>query len=157
MKRFAILTGISGTGKTQIARKLAAQFAVKRRVEIPADPGDAALLMTVRPYMRKYHRIILPRALAARLQVPPKAGPATLPARWPGGDMDLSAYVDDSIAVLFRGEMRTWFDKSFGVGDDFVVRVDGGNGQPNILVFDAVTVYHSRGAHSERDGCRCPT
>jgi len=126
VKRFVILTGISGTGKTRIAQVLAERFGVRRRVEAPMPPGDSAALLTVRPYMLKHKRMNLPKALA--VQVPgltANRGAGTLKARWPGGAIDLAIYVDDSVLVMFRGELRAWFETTFSEGDTFVARVDG--------------------------------
>jgi hypothetical protein len=68
VKRFVILTGVSGTWKTRIAQVLADRFAVSRRVDVPVDPGDQAAIVTVMPYMRKHHRFVLPQVLAAQLK-----------------------------------------------------------------------------------------
>ena len=138
VKRFVILTGISGTGKTRIAQVVAERFNPPRQVEVPADPGERAALITVMPYMRRYNRMILPRALVS--QVPVLAttqGTGSIQARWPGGTINLTIWVRDAVSVLFRGELREWFHSTFAEGDRFLLRLDGpADGPPSGLVLD---------------------
>lgn len=137
VKRFVILTGISGTGKTRIAQVFADRFSVRRRVEAPADPGDQAALLTVMPYMRKYRRMILPQSLSAQMAgLLSQGGSTTIKARWPGGEIALTVYVQDAVQVLFRGPLRAWFDATFQEGQTFQVRLDGPSDGPlDTLVF----------------------
>jgi len=53
VKRFVILTGISGTGKTQIVQKIAAQFPVMTRVPI-VDVDRQMDCPTLKPYSTGY-------------------------------------------------------------------------------------------------------
>lgn len=131
VKRFVILTGISGTGKTRIAQVLAERFSVRRTVQTPALVDDQAALLTVRPYMLKYRGMCLPRALAA--QVPgltTDLGSGTFKVRWSGGSIEVATYVDNAVMLMFRGELRTWFEDSFREGDAFVARLEGPEGSP---------------------------
>lgn len=135
VKRFVILTGISGTGKTRIAQALADRFSIRRRVEARSDPGELGALITVKPYMRKYHRMMLPQALA--LQLPTlleKDGSGTLPTKWPGGEIELRVWTNPGLAVLFRGELRKWFDATFQEGDLFLAELEISDGTPDTLV-----------------------
>ena len=59
-----ILTGISGTGKTQLAIKVADFFRRPVRVRRPKAIPDGALEMTVKPYMLKHARLIVPQKMA---------------------------------------------------------------------------------------------
>lgn len=140
VKRFVILTGISGTGKTRIAQVLADRFSVQRTVEEPEDPGDLASVITVMPYMLKYRRMVLPQALA--VQVPgllDEEGSGTLRTRWPGGELDLTVWHGTALTVMFRGELRKWFEKTFDEGDAFLARLDGDeDGTPTTLVLGPV-------------------
>lgn len=153
VKRFVILTGISGTGKTRIAQVLAQHFSARKRVEAPEEPGDQGALVTVMPYMRKYHRMILPQSLAAQVPtLPTEQGSGTLKATWPGGSIDLSVYVRDAVQVMFRGPMRTWFDTTFSEGDTFLARLTGpANSPPDTIVLSVpkrATVREERVANS---------
>ena len=71
-KRFAILTGISGTGKTRIAMAVARAFPARiqdRRTRTPAEAAmsDDTITMTAMPYHFKYRQIVLPVAFVARI------------------------------------------------------------------------------------------
>ena len=69
-KRFVILTGISGTGKTQLAMAVGEAFRGQQALppKIPPNPDDSGLDLRVHPYMRKYHRLVIPEALASVLR-----------------------------------------------------------------------------------------
>ena len=69
-KRFAILTGISGTGKTRLAIVLAQQFQPARHRKIATSPDDA-FDMEVMPSQIKYSRIMLPALIKANLSLQP--------------------------------------------------------------------------------------
>lgn len=131
VKRFVILTGISGTGKTRIAQVLAERFSTRRTVHAPAEPGDLGAVITVMPYMLKYSRMVLPQALA--VQVPgllDNEGSGTLRAKWPGGELELSVWKGTALTVMFRGELRKWFESNFEEGETFLVNLEGEEGSP---------------------------
>ena len=137
VKRFIILTGISGTGKTRLAQVLAERLRVHRETLMPADPGDQGALLTVMPYMLKHHRMILPQQLAIQMPVLlTDQGSRLVKVKWPGGTIDLSAYVLGATQILFRGAMREWFDRTFSLGSSFQVQVEGPDGALDTLVFD---------------------
>jgi len=142
-KRFAILTGISGTGKTRIAQALAGRYARRgvrtRPVEI-TDPRAA--LMTVMPYMRKYTRFILPKDLV--IQWPwlanLKGGGEHITVRFNGGQHRCSVYGDTAVAVLLTGPARIWFLATFEqIGLPFVVRLEGPEEEPTGIRIEQVT------------------
>ena len=91
-KRFAILTGISGTGKTQIAKAVAQYFGPARQAMVERIPEDA-FGIEVSPYQFKYSRIVIPVAVTAYLDL---LGPhAPLPKRkirvhYPAGQVALT-------------------------------------------------------------------
>lgn len=126
-KRFVILTGISGTGKTQIA--LATARALQPRVQVgmtPYMPEDAFTLQ-VHPYMLKYHQMVLPAALVANVILPtsePQNTIRQINVQYPGGQIQLTYTKDPSRNVthlVFRGAFRTWFDGQLKQGDSFLV------------------------------------
>ena len=72
-KRFAILTGISGTGKTKIAKAVAQHFEHGEQRRVDTIPDDAAGIDTM-PYMFKIPRVMIPVEVAANLDL---LGPGT--------------------------------------------------------------------------------
>lgn len=124
-KRFAILTGISGTGKTKIAKVLAEHFELKRLVA--KTPGDA-VIRKVMPAHVKYARFIVPVAISDQLNIETKpsagAGP-TLGVRYPGGHARLRTYLAAGRhpALHLKGDSRKWFQSTFETGDQFWLRV----------------------------------
>lgn len=139
VKRFVVLTGISGTGKTRIGQTLARRYATTRRVAAPAPtPDERTAIVLCKPYMRDHHRITLPAALAAQLPSVPEEGIGAVKARWPGGAITLSASRGKPLMVFFKGALRVWFDATFPLGTPVRLRLDGpADAPPDTLVFDA--------------------
>jgi len=69
-KRFVILTGISGTGKTQLALAVARHFRQQVLQPRAITLADEALIRQVKPYMRTYNRLMLPVSFTASLDLP---------------------------------------------------------------------------------------
>jgi 5-methylcytosine-specific restriction protein B len=138
VKRFVILTGISGTGKTRIAQAIAGRFPLTRRIAVPQELDERAVIVTLAPYVHKRRRIVLPAALAAQVPgVLQQQGAGTIQARWPGGTVELSTYRMTALVVMFKGELRKWMDKTFKEGDQLVLRLDGPvDAPPDTLVFE---------------------
>ncbi len=134
VKRFVILTGISGTGKTRIGQAIAARFQTTRRAHVPPDVDDRAAAVEVHPYMRRRSRMVLPVVLASQLST--QAGPGRLRARWPGGTLELATYRRNALVVLMKGGLKTWFSETFEEGSTFVVRLEGPAEAPDTLVFE---------------------
>lgn len=131
-KRFAILTGISGTGKTRIARAMAQYF--RRSVaEVPDDAKEIKVVAT-----NLDHRVIeLPKDIALNLRLPPtKPDLATATGRirvsYPGGDTTLSFRAPQPGRVRLHpsGSFRRWFTAHLNPGGSYWLRVlddDGGD------------------------------
>lgn len=138
VKRFVLLTGISGTGKTRIAQAIAGRFPLTRKVVLPQEVDERTVVVTIAPYVHKRHRIVLPAALAVQMPgVPQQQGAGTIQARWPGGTLVLSTYRINALVVMFKGELRKWVDRTFKEGDPLVLRLDGpADGVPETLVFE---------------------
>lgn len=154
VKRFVILTGISGTGKTRIGQAIAAQFPLTRKVAAPQSLDERAAPVIIAPYVHTRRRIVLPAALAAHMpMVLQQQGPGTIKARWPGGTVELATYRIDALVVMFKGEFRKWIDATFKLGDTLVLRLDGPeDGAPDTIVFEkpgAAAVREERIANSE--------
>jgi len=69
-KRFVILTGISGTGKTQLALAVAEAFRSRVRVTRAARVPEGVLDIEVKPYMVNHKLMVLPVQFAANLLLP---------------------------------------------------------------------------------------
>lgn len=138
VKRFVILTGISGTGKTRIGQAIAAQFPLTRKVTAPQALDERAAAVTIAPYVHTRRRIVLPAALAAQMPtILQQQGSGTIKARWPGGTVELATYRITALVVMFKGELRKWIDASFKLGDTLVLRLDGPEeGPPDTIVFE---------------------
>ncbi len=136
VKRFVILTGISGTGKTRIGQALATRFRSTRRAPIVPDIDDLSCTRISQPYMRKHSRIVLPVALSSHMDC--KDGPGQVRARWLANETELAtAHRNGSLFVFFKGAFKTWFNETFPAGKPFVVRLeDSADGKTDVLVFE---------------------
>lgn len=129
-KRFVILTGVSGTGKTQLSLAVAKSLVRPiDKVTIVAPPSDAATVR-VSPYMSKYGRLVVPKAVAPGLQYGGAVGGASAPVdvEYPGGQVELQCRRElrggHTVDFLFfKGEFRTWFKTTFQIGDEIVLEV----------------------------------
>lgn len=114
-KRFVILTGISGTGKTRLAMAVAEHLQPVIETAVPDVELADGVTITVQPYMRKYGRIVLPVALAQ--QLPP--GIEEISVGYATKETRLRLYRDPTggvPALGFRGEFRKWFLEHAQVG-----------------------------------------
>ncbi|MYA64096.1 MAG: hypothetical protein F4139_11455 [Gemmatimonadetes bacterium] len=126
-KRFAILTGISGTGKTKIAMAVAGHYepALKRPV---ARIPDDAVRREVKPSYIKHSTLVLPVAISDHLRIEtggePRSGPQ-IRVRYPNGRIRLRTYMAHGRhpMLLFKGDFKKWFQSTFEVGDLFWIRV----------------------------------
>lgn len=123
-KRFALLTGISGTGKTQIALTLAKHFApssTQQNAAQPAPQDGEGVHITVKPYMTKYKRAVVPVELAVPFLAAREDESRTrwLPIELPSGEkMSIAAYTKEGsnlLYALFRGASADWA-KALSVG-----------------------------------------
>lgn len=127
-KRFVLLTGISGTGKTQLALEVARAFESETDEEDNAT-GDAMpdeLVLEVRPYHRKYARFIVPADLAQAFDALLKPEVKQLEVQVPGlppAALTVSKRADNSslLQVLLSGKTREWFMANLQLGDRFAL------------------------------------
>jgi hypothetical protein len=126
-KRFAILSGVSGTGKTRLAMAVAEQFPAVLKERVAQSLPPDTMQLKVEPYMLKYQRFVVPAALAARIKV---ADDGRLLVRFPEGEEMLAcrAYETKAQQLLLRGRASKWFTATFKVGDVFGARVIEGAG-----------------------------
>ena len=129
-KRFAILTGISGTGKTKIAMAVAEHFRPTRKTTVTTDPDDAVGIDAM-PYMFKYPRIMIPVGVATSLNVLGPDAPRAdrqMRVRYPAGQTTLTynRTQQGATGLLFRGEFKEWFRSHVKEGDRVWLRVHEG-------------------------------
>jgi hypothetical protein len=140
-KRFAILTGTSGTGKTQLALQVAQHFRPvveeSRAVDVPED----ALDLQVHPYMLDHHQMVIPADFAAKVRLPLREAQAVgdeVNVEYPGGKTTLTVGKDPQRNVTwlsFRGAFRQWFESHLKAGDRVLMSVLANDGGTETLRF----------------------
>ncbi len=136
-KRFAILTGISGTGKTKMTMAVAEHFrpTVTRRAhtEIPDD----AVELEVRHSHLKHSLLTVPQAMATRLSLLASDAPRSdrrIGIRYPGGETELTYWHKGSTDLYLSGEFKKWYRSNLELGDQIWLRVpEGDTSNPNEL------------------------
>ena len=129
-KRFAILTGISGTGKTKIAKAVAQHFRPTRHTMVWRMPENA-FGIEVKPYQFNYSRMIIPVTVVANLDLHGPGAPLAkrkIQVRYPAGQATLTYSQDQQGAttLLYRGEFKEWFCSNVREGDQIWLRVREG-------------------------------
>lgn len=138
-KRFVVITGISGTGKTQLALEVARYFQPRVQAARTVGIPDGAREVTVAPYMIKYNRIVLPSAFMDILSLPspdPETNKSAIEVVYPQGRTRLSLGRSgdrDVIMLLFKGEFRSWFGRSLTVGDKFYLAAEEPEDGPSVI------------------------
>jgi len=111
-KGFVILSGISGTGKSKLARQFAAALPQPQHAE--EETTRDLVAVTVQPYMRKYGRLTIPKR-ATPFFTPPAPGEAREITVHFGTQRATCRFVhaayggSDYLSLLLRGEARRWF------------------------------------------------
>lgn len=126
-KRFVILTGVSGTGKTQLALAVAQQFQPRVLRRAQESTPDDATRVRVSKYMLKFRRIVVPADFAADLKLGGQGGNVTVPVdvEYPGGTATVTVHREvrteaNSVHYLyFKRELGGWFLKALQLGDVF--------------------------------------
>ena len=128
-KGFVILSGLSGTGKTQLAIAIAEAFAPIVSSEAINVP-DGTEILTVRPYMFEHDRIGLPATIRRRLRLPPPdegtRGGGRLDVVYPGGREMMAFWRDPESAsnnLFLKGGLREWFRTTLEPGSKVLLRV----------------------------------
>jgi 5-methylcytosine-specific restriction protein B len=124
-KRFVILSGISGTGKTQLALTIAKAFQ-PGPLAAPMKPklgsGDGHRLR-VKPYMLEHHRLVVPAVLADRIDIGEGSGHIEVRFGDSGSESLRWSPQPSQTQILFKGAFRSWFAQ-LEVGDEIELRVE---------------------------------
>jgi len=125
-KRFAILTGISGTGKTRIAKAVAKHFQPTVTKRVPTKIPDDAVEIEVRPSHLKHSLLTVPQVMVARLSLLGPDAPLAdrrIRIRYPGGETALTHYHRGSTELYLSGGFRKWYHSNLELGDRIWLRV----------------------------------
>lgn len=143
-RRFVLLTGISGTGKTQLALEVAR--IVSPGVDVHADDqdDDDTVEIVVKPYHRKYSRFVVPARLARRLDVLRDSAQKQLDVRIADGRVEAltvgkSADNRNLLEVLLNGESRSTFLRTFALNDRARLKIER-RGDRELLAVERVDV-----------------
>jgi hypothetical protein len=134
-KRFVILTGISGTGKTRLAQTVARELGTGTRAKEMAQVPQGAFEFTVKPYNLQHHRLAIPAALRSAIRL---TDDKQVEMRWREGRSRLTVMrtgsTDKHVSISFSGEFREWFQSRFSVGDVFYIElIETEDGAPPTL------------------------
>ena len=134
-KRFVILTGISGTGKTKIAQEIARHYRPVVVLQRPGAPPEDAIEIIVAPYMRKYRGFIVPVEMLSNLDLPAfgETNSAIVEVAYPDGELEVRLWKDPSRPVArlaLSHDLGRWFRDSLQEGEAFWLQApqkeDGG-------------------------------
>jgi hypothetical protein len=131
-KRFVILTGISGTGKTKLAMSVAEEFPAWGERTVTRPHGEDAVTISVKPYMKKHRRFVVPARLVEFTDWELSEGAKSmgrLTVAFGGNTIEQSFYRSPKRNVtilLLSGELREWFIEEFEVGDEFSLELLSG-------------------------------
>lgn len=123
-KGFVILSGISGTGKSKLAQHFARAFPqpiVRARTQY-AD----AVNITVKPYMLKYKRFIIPKSALPLYDPPPLGETKEVLIRYDGKSNHCTMAHGTSgggnyVVLYLRADAGKWFKSSFAEEDVILV------------------------------------
>ncbi len=123
-KGFAILSGISGTGKTKLAQHFAEMLpGPSTPVSLTVREGIG---ITVQPYMLKYGVLIIPRHAERFYTPPPPGATQEVAVNFAGQShscklVHLSNQNNDIVRLFLRGKARQWFNEAFSPGDNLTL------------------------------------
>jgi hypothetical protein len=125
-KRFVLLSGISGTGKTRLALEIARLFGPT--VESPQDVASSAdeVEVIAKPYQIKYGRLVVSSELAQEFDALTDADVKRIDLKLPGlSPQSMALYKNASRGNLFyitlSGDAKEWFRSHIRLGDRFLL------------------------------------
>jgi 5-methylcytosine-specific restriction endonuclease McrBC GTP-binding regulatory subunit McrB len=127
-KPFAILTGVSGTGKTKLAQLFAKWMSPVLETEITVaespEPTDTSFYIEIKPYMLKYSRAVVPVGFWQYFDVPELGQSIRVRLVYPEGEelckLGLQPHPQNPngyLQLLFKGGLRQWMRDNLVVGD----------------------------------------
>jgi hypothetical protein len=124
-KRFVLLTGISGTGKTRLAQEIAKMFGPHVEASSGASKSDA-IEIVAKPYQLKYSRFIVPSELAQEFDALTKPEIKRVDLKVPGIPMSSMALYKrpdggNLFYVTLSGEVKEWFQATIKLGGRFLL------------------------------------
>jgi 5-methylcytosine-specific restriction endonuclease McrBC GTP-binding regulatory subunit McrB len=139
-KPFAILTGVSGTGKTKLAQLFAQWMSpvVETEVTVTESPEltDTSFYIEIKPYMLKYSRTVVPVGVWQYFDVPELGQSTQVRLAYPGGEelckLGLQPHPQNPngyLQLLFKGGLRRWMRDNLAVGDLLRIETIGEEGE----------------------------
>lgn len=127
-KPFAILTGISGTGKTKLAQLFAEWMSPVLETEVivaeSPEATDTSFYIGIKPYMLKYNRAVVPVSAWQYFDVPELGQSTRVRLVYPGGEelckLGLQPHPQNPngyLQLLFKGGLRQWMRDNLVVGN----------------------------------------
>lgn len=123
-KRFVLLSGISGTGKTKLAQEIARWF--ESTVEQAPAAASGAFEVIAKPSQLKYRRFIVPSQLAQEFDALTNSETKRIDLKVPGLPIASMAIHKNPeggnlLYVLLSGEAREWFTTNIKIGELFLL------------------------------------
>lgn len=130
-KRFVMLTGISGTGKTKLAMEIARMLASRITKFKPISIPDDAEKIVAQNYMVTRGLVVVPAKMVDFITLPDvdekKGKHPRIDVLYPGGKDNVVTVRKPNherlLILSFKGEMKKWFTTTLTKGDEFYLRI----------------------------------